>query len=149
MAHRRDSNIGRRTCRIAAVLGLLLASPVAFAAGPGCEARALQARQAIPAERLANWEPMDDHTLLVWTLHDSRAYLVELSRAVPGLLDAPTVYLVTRDHDPNVSACGHDAVVVPGGGIARIASIRYLSEKRTTELDPDGAAASRVKTAVI
>ena len=106
----------------------------------------MNARQSIPAERLANWEPLDDHTLLVWTLHDSRAYLVELSGPVPGLLDATTLYMVTRNNDPNACACGHDAVRVPGGGTAQIISVRYLSEKRTAELDPDGAAANRVRT---
>jgi hypothetical protein len=149
MARRRHANIGWPGFRIAAVLGLLLVSPGAFASSPGCEARALQARQSIPAERLANWEPMDDHSLLVWTLDDSRAYLVELSRPVSGLLDAPTVYLVTHNHDPYVCACGHDEVMVPNGGIARIASVRYLSEKQTAQLDPDAAAANRVRATAI
>jgi hypothetical protein len=149
MAQRRHANIGWQGCRIAAVLGLLLACPGAFARSPHCETRTLHARQSIPAGRLANWAPIDDHTLLIWTLHDSRAYLVELSRPVPGLLDAPGVYLVTHNHDPNVCACDHDEVIVPDGGIARIASIRHLSVKRTAELDPDGDAPSRVRTAVI
>ena len=109
----------------------------------------MHARQSIPAQRLANWEPMDDHTLLIWTVDDSRAYLVELSRPVSGLLDASTVYLVTHNHDPNVCACGYDEVMVRNGGIARIASVRHLSEKQTAELDPDGAAANRVRAAVI
>lgn len=137
------STSGRRRLRVTTVLASLLACRCALAATPGCEAHALRARESIPAERLANWEPVDDHTLLVWTLHDSRAHLVELSRPVPGLVDAPTVYMVTRDHDPNVYACGHDEVIVPGGGTARIISIRYLSERRTAELDSAGAGASR------
>jgi hypothetical protein len=89
---------------------------------------------------------VDDHALLVWTLHDSRAHLVELDHAIRGLLDAPTVYLVTRDRDPNISACGHDEVIVPGLGTARIRSIRYLSAKRTAELDPGYSGPSSLRT---
>lgn len=128
-----------------AMLGLLMACPATLAAGADCEARALRAHESIRAEDLANWEPVDDHTLLVWTLHDPRAHLVSLEHSIPGLRGAPTVILVTPRHDPNVCACGHDAVLVPGGGAARISSIRYLSEKRTAELDPGGAT-SRART---
>lgn len=128
------------------LLAWLLACSYTLAATPGCEARAASAQESIPAERLASWEPVDDHTLLVWTLHDTRAHLVELDHPVPGLLDAPTVYLVTPDRNPTVSACGHDGVMVPGGGSARIVSIRYLSESRTAELDLHGVRASRMRT---
>lgn len=113
-----------------------MASPACFGATRSCEARAARAQQSIPAEKLANWEPVDDHALLVWTLHDPRAHLVRLEHPIPGLLSAPTILLVTRNHARNVCACGHDEVIVPGSGAARIASIRYLSEKRTAELDP-------------
>lgn len=137
------STRGRRRLRVATILASLLACRCALAATPDCEAHALRARESIPAAQLANWEPVNDQMLLVWTLHDSRAHLVELSRPVPGLEDAPTVYMMTRDHDSNVYACGHDEVIVPGGGSARIVSIHYLSEKRTAELDSSGPGASR------
>ena len=127
------------------MLGWLLVFPCTFAATPDCEVRALRAQESIPAEQLADWEPVDDHSLLVWTLHDSRAHLVELSHPVRGLVEALTVYIVTRGHDPNVCACGHDEVVVPGGETARIISIRYLSEKRTAELDAGAAGASHAR----
>jgi uncharacterized protein DUF6491 len=137
---------GRQWPRVLAIVGLLLACPYTFAATTRCEASAALAQETIPAERLANWEPVDDRTLLVWTLHDSRAHLVQLDRPLQGLLDAPTVYLITQDRDPTVCACGHDEVMVPGGGSARIISIRYLSAKRTAELDPKGTSASRIRT---
>ncbi len=129
-----------------AALGLVLACPYALAATPGCQARAARVQESIPAESLASWEPVDDHTLLVWTLHDSRAHLMELDHPIPGLLDAPTVYLITHDREPNVRACSDAGVMVPGGGSARIISIRYLSKKRTAELDPADAAESRTRT---
>lgn len=147
MRQARDSTFGRRL-GIVAIVASVLACPCTFARAPkhpACETRAVRTQEFIPAAGLASWEPLDDHTLLVWTLHDSRAHLVELSHPIPQLLDAPIVYLVTRDHDPTVCACGHDEVVVPDGRTARIVSIRYLSERRTAELDPDGATASRVR----
>jgi hypothetical protein len=125
------------------MLGLVLACPYTLAATPGRQARAVE--ESIPAENLANWEPVDDRTLLVWTLRDSRAHLVELDHSIPGLVDAPTVYLITHGRDPNVCACGNDGVMVPGGGRARIISIRYLSKKRTAELDTAGAGAGRTR----
>jgi hypothetical protein len=146
MTQARKSIRGTLGPALAAFLGLLLACPHGYAASAGCEIRALRAQQAIPAARLANWQPVDDRTLLVWTLHDSRAHLVTLDHAIPGLRDAPTVYLITRDHDPNVNACGRDGVIVPGAGTARIISIRYLSHKRTLELDAADTDSRRPKT---
>ena len=145
MIGKRDSTLQRLRLRAPAVLALLLVCPCVFAATPDCEARAVRAQESIPAQRVASWEPLDDHTLLIWTLRDSRAHLVKLDHPVPGLLDAPTVYLLTRDHDPNIYACGHDEVIVPDAGTARISVIRYLSQKRTAELDPDADGASRVR----
>jgi hypothetical protein len=145
MSQTRDPSLGSHRWRATAMLALLLVYPCALAATPACEVRAARAQESIPAETVVNWEPVDDQALLIWTLHDSRAHLVELERPVPGLRDAPTVYLLTRDRDPNVSACGHDEVIVPGAGTARIRSIRYLSEKRTAELDQDDRGATRMR----
>lgn len=127
----------------ALIVGFVLACPSAFAAAQGCEATAARPQDSIRAEELANWEPIDERALLIWTSHDSRAHLVELDRPLPGLLDAPTVFLVTPGHDRTVSACGDDEVLVPGGAVARIISIRYLSEKRTAELDPESGDTAR------
>ncbi len=137
-------NFTHAACRrlVLVTLGLLLAGSSVALATPGCEART---RESIPAERLADWEPLDDHTLLVWTLNDARAHLLTLDRPLPGLLGAPTLFLVTHDHRRDISPCGQDEVVVPGSGAARITAIRYLSEKRTAELDRNRGRASRAK----
>lgn len=129
---------------VIAVLGLVLACP-SLGATPGCAARARHAEVSIPAQRLANWEPVDDRTLLIWTVHDSRAHLLELDHPVPGLRAAPTIFLITRNHDPNVHACADDQVMIPGGETARIISIRYLSQKRTAQLDPAEIGATRAR----
>lgn len=126
---------GQRRRHLIAILVLALGCPPALAATSGCRAQAIHAQESIPAERLANWEPVDDRTLLVWTMRDSRAHLVRLDRAIPGLGRASTIFLAAPDGERNICACGHDAVIVPGRGTARIASIQYLSQKRTAELD--------------
>jgi Family of unknown function (DUF6491) len=128
MARIRNPILGMRLQLV--LLGLLLAIPAGYAAG------AAGAQDSIPAARLANWEPVDEQTLLVWTLHDSRAHLVRLDHPIQGLLDAATIVLVTPSTYPNICACGLEELMVPGAGAARITSVRYLSEKRTAELDP-------------
>jgi hypothetical protein len=120
---------------LVALLGLLLTFPASYPAIAGCPARSVRAQDSIPAARLANWEPVDEQALLVWTLRDSRAHLVRLDHPIPGLIDAATIFLVTRGSDPNICACGRDKLMVPGVGAARIISVQYLSEKRTKELD--------------
>ena len=129
-----------------ALLALLLGSSCAFAADGGCEARAARNREAIPVEALANWEPVDDHTLLIWESTDRRAHLVQLDHPIPGLGTAAVIVLIAGDHDRTISACGHDGVMVEGagGGAARIVSIRYLSARQTAELDPGGTTAVKV-----
>lgn len=134
--------------RLVALLGLLLAFPASYAATAGCHARAVRAQDSIPAASLANWEPVDEQALLVWTLHDSRAHLVRLDHPIPGLLDAATIFLVTHSADPNIYACGPDELLVPGVGAARIISVQYLSEKRTAELAPGASIPAQAKVTV-
>jgi Family of unknown function (DUF6491) len=121
---------------LVALLGLLLAFPAGYAAAAGCHKHAPRAPDSIAAATLANWEPVDEQALLVWTVHDSRAHLLRLDHRIPGLLGAATIFLVTRSTEPNICACGPDELIVPGAGAARIVSVEYLSEKRTAELDP-------------
>lgn len=143
-----DSNdtILRRHWLYAGVLACsLMASSAALGAVGSCEIRAARAQESIPAASLESWEPIDDHTLLIWAFHETRAHLVRLDRPIPGLASAAIIYLVAGDHDRAISACGHDGVMVGRGGRARIVAIRYLSERRTAELDR-GAALSKPET---
>ena len=143
MAGIRNPILGMHRLRLVALLALLLAIPASYAATAGCHAHTAGAQDSIPAARLANWEPVDEQTLLVWTLHDSRAHLVRLDHPIPGLRDAATIVLVTPSTYPNMCACGSEELMVPGAGAARITSVQYLSEKRTAELDPGASIPAR------
>lgn len=130
----------RATLRLAALAVLLAATPHAAAAASSCEARAAGTHQALLGGSLDNWEPVNDRTVLIWVRHSARARLVRLDRPLEGLATATVVVLVDGDHDGSISACGSDGMAIGDGPrigkVARIVSIRLLSEKRTAELDP-------------
>jgi len=123
--------------RLLFLAALLLASSRALAATSQCEAHAARDHQTLLAWRLANWQPLDDRTMLIWTKHSSRASLVKLARPIDGLTSADIISLIDRDEDGTISACGRDAVTI-GSEVTeavRIVSIRLLSERRTVALD--------------
>lgn len=124
---------------------LLLASTRVLAATSQCEARAARGHETLLAWGLANWEPLDDRTVLIWTKHSSRASLVKLARPLDGLTSADIISLVDRDGDGTISACGRDALTIgyDESDAVRIVSIRLLSERRTVALD-EGAELSRL-----
>ncbi|HEY7889235.1 MAG TPA: DUF6491 family protein [Steroidobacteraceae bacterium] len=118
------------------VLLALVIAPFASASTSACKARAVHLHESIHVEALGSWEPLDERTLLIWTSHETRAHLVRLEHPIPGLASALTIFLVAGEHERTVCACGRDAIMVQGSGLARIASIRYLSRKQTAQLDP-------------
>lgn len=124
---------------VAILVAFLAATRVSAAVPTGCEARAIRAQQTLLANTLDNWEPLDDHTVLVWTLHSVRAHLLKLETPILGLADADIIHLVDGDHDRLISACGRDGIaVVDDAGVwqvARVVSIELLSKKRTAELE--------------
>ena len=121
----------------AALVGALLLALGARAASASCETRALARGEALRAQDLGDWEPIDDQTLLLWARDATQAHLVRLSRPLAGLLEAPIVLLVDGDEDQVISPCGRDAVTLSDarGDAARISSMELLSVKRTAELD--------------
>ena len=122
------------------VLLALLIAPSACASTSACKARAVQLHESIHVKTLESWEPLDERTLLIWTTHDTRAHLVRLEHPIPGLASALTIFLVAGEHERVVCACGRDAVMVQGSGLARIVSIRYLSRRQTAQLDAGATA---------
>jgi hypothetical protein len=137
----RDNLPARCELGLLLLLALLIVAPVVRASSSECEARAVHLHQSIRVETLDSWEPLDERTLLIWTSDDTRAHLVRLEHAIPGLAGAPTIFLVAGEHEHAVCACGRDAVMVQGSGLARIVSIRYLSKKQTAQLDPGASTA--------
>jgi hypothetical protein len=113
---------------------------VAAAAGSTCEQHAIRAQQVLFGGTLDNWEPVNDHTVLIWTNHSLRAHLVKLKSPLHGLMAAPIIVLVDGDHDGRISPCGHDGIILgdgaDGGHVASIVSIKLLSARRTVQLDP-------------
>lgn len=133
---------GTWTCLLGAAAALLLFAHRAVAATPSCDARALARHEALRAEQLDNWEPVNDRTLLVWASGSLRAELVKLDRPLEGLADAPILLLIDSDHDRVISACGDDAVAIGDAQSqqARIVSMELLSQKRTAQLDRGASA---------
>jgi hypothetical protein len=131
--------------RLIFLVALILVSTRALGAASQCESHAARDHETLLAWRLANWEPLDDRTVLIWTKHSSRASLVKLARPLDGLSSADIISLVDRDGDGAISACGRDAVTIgyDESDAVRIVSIRLLSERRTAALD-EGAELSRL-----
>ncbi|HEX5460958.1 MAG TPA: DUF6491 family protein [Steroidobacteraceae bacterium] len=134
-----------RASRLLFIGALLLMSTRALAATPQCEIHAAKDHETLLAWRLANWEPLDDRTVLIWTEHSSRASLVKLGRPLDGLTSADIISLVDRDGDGKISACGRDAMTIgyDESDAVQIVSIRLLSERRTVALD-EGEELSRL-----
>lgn len=135
-------------CLMALVALLASSHGVAAAAGTSaCEIRAIRSQEVLVGASLANWEPVNDRTALVWTGHDTRAHLVRLDRPLYGLTAAPIIDLVDGDDDRCISPCGHDGIKIGDGQgdgtVARIVSIEFLSYRRTLELDPGAQGAFR------
>lgn len=124
----------------------------AWAAVPGCEARAIRAQQVLIGADLENWAPVNDRTVLIWSGHSTRAALVRLAQPLDGLTTVAVINLVDGDHDGSISPCGHDGITLASGPddgrIVRIVSIQLLSEKRTAELDPGARIATAELTTV-
>jgi hypothetical protein len=90
----------------------------------------------IRAEALAEWEPLDDQSLLVFEPRGRRAHLIRLAAPVEGLMLAHDIMAVDGDLDGLICPQGVDGIYVEECGCASsdIVSIEYLSEKRTAEL---------------
>ena len=126
--------------RAAFLAALLAVAPEALAATARCEAQAVRSHQVLHAERLANWEPVDNQTVLVWMRHSTRARIVRLSRPLQGLTSAPIIIFVSGDGDRTISACGRDALTLSydESEKVRIVSIQRLSARLTAALDHAG-----------
>ena len=126
--------ISRRTLILALTVSLS-----ACAAAPElpdtCEQRAAVSHACIPVESLAEWESINESTLLLWAPEATRAYLIHLTRPIQDLMQVEEVEVADGDSDRLICGCGRDGVFdAVSGGSSRIASIEYLSEQRTAEL---------------
>ena len=137
----RRHRVFRRSTLLLGILGVFFATTCpAAAASSSCEQHALREQQVLYGGTLDNWEPVNDHMVLIWANHSPRAHLVKLKNPLQGLMTAPTIVLVDGDHDGRISPCGSDGIILgdgtEGGHIANIVSIKLLSERRAVQLDP-------------
>jgi hypothetical protein len=89
----------------------------------------------MPVEQLAEWEPIDASSFLLWAPNESRAHLIRRGRPIEELLWVDDIDLADVDSDRLICPCGRDGVVeISSGRSARIIAIEYLSEQRTAEL---------------
>jgi hypothetical protein len=102
--------------------------------------------ECLRAAGLSQWEPLSDRELLVWPLGSTRAHLLRLATAIPGMADAGELEVVDTDLNGWICPDGRDAILVEecNCGSASIASIEYLSEKRTAELLLETGPAQRI-----
>jgi hypothetical protein len=126
--------VSRRIITLA-LTALLSACATAPEQAATCEQRAAVAHACIPVESLAEWESIDDSTVLLWAPGATRAFLLRLRRPIQDLTQLQEVEIADGDDDRMICACGKDGIVdALTGRSARFASIEYLSEQRTAEL---------------
>jgi hypothetical protein len=118
-----------------ALTALLSACAAAPQLADTCVQQAAIAHACIPVESLAEWESVDDSTVLLWAPGATRAFLLRLTRPIQYLTQLQEVEIADGDSDRMICACGRDGIVdALSGRSARFASIEYLSEQRTAEL---------------
>ena len=90
----------------------------------------------ISVEDLAEWEPLDNRSILFSVPGNPRGHLITLATPIEDLRLASELDVIDGDLDGFICAGGVDRVFAAecSCASARIASIEYLSEKRTAEL---------------
>lgn len=128
---------GRLLPALLVLAAVLLTAPGAFAGTPLCEARAVRTHQVLLAPSMADWEPVSDRAVVIWTRNSPRASLVTLAGPLRGLTSAAMITLVDGDADRMISPCGRDSLELGRGEstAVRIVSIQRLSASQTAALD--------------
>jgi hypothetical protein len=90
----------------------------------------------VRVEELAEWEPLDERSLLLSAPETPRAHLITLATPIEDLRSAGDIEVIDGDLDGFICPNGVDAIIVEDCSCAStsIASIEYLSEKQTAEL---------------
>ncbi len=111
-------------------------SPPALVQTSAPQPRTTTDMECVHVRMLAEWQPVDDHTLLLLAPGETRGHLLRITPEIPGLQAANEVDIVDGDLDDLICPHGEDAIVVEecDCGTAVISSIEYLSEQRTAEL---------------
>jgi hypothetical protein len=99
-----------------------------------------RASACIRVEDLAEWEPIDNRTILLSVPGNRRGYLITLATPIEDLRLADAIDVIDSDLNGFICADGVDEVFAAecSCASASIASIEYLTEKRTAELLGEG-----------
>jgi hypothetical protein len=90
----------------------------------------------IRVEALSDWEPLDDRSILLSAPGSPRSHLITLATPIKDLVLANELDVIDGDLDGFICPDSVDGIYVEEClcASAGIASIEYLSEKRTAEL---------------
>jgi hypothetical protein len=94
------------------------------------------ASRCVPVQDLAEWEPLDERSILLFVPDSRRSRLLVLAMPVEGLSLAGDIEIIDGDLDGFICPGAVDVIYVPDCGCASasIASIEPLTETQTAEL---------------
>ncbi len=93
---------------------------------------------SMPATPLVDWQALDAHTLAVWTANN-KPWLVDVSPACQGLMEASAIRFTSRD---NRVTAGTDELKL-GDSSCKVESIRPVDYKQVAQLHHHHMKASR------
>ena len=70
------------------------------------------------------WQPLDEHHLVLWTSHDDQAYLVTMLIPLTQLRNSERVEFVDVDGDHRLCGADTDKVIVSSSRISEQAPVR-------------------------
>lgn len=114
----------------------LAASPALPAASRHAHSRGVHAAGCIPIESLEAWQPIDDHSLLIWPPNATGAYLLTLRHPIHGLRESKHIAVLDSGTKGFICAGGRDGIVMhdePGTSVP-ITSIEHLSLAQTAAM---------------
>lgn len=92
---------------------------------------------------LAEWEPLDDFTVVIWTEGDALSYMLFVAKPVNGLASSENLYIFDGDRDGLICPYGSDGLGVDERfeSASRIIGIMSLSGEYAAGLrGPNGKA---------
>jgi len=94
------------------------------------------ASRCMPVQDLAEWQPLDERSLLLFVPGSRRSRLIVLATPIDGLPLAGDIEMIDGDLDGFICPSGVDGIYVRDCACAStsIVSIEYLTETKTAEL---------------
>jgi hypothetical protein len=98
-------------------------------------------RACIPSKIMAEWQPLDDSSILVWSRDGTHAYLLVVEEPIAGLAAAENIFIYDADLDGLICAGGHDRIATEESARdgASIASIELIGGEWTARRETGSA----------